>query len=80
VNKDETRAFYDAMAEKMAKDWYENDILNPSLIEFIGSLKSKKPRILDLGCGTGHESMRMAKLGAAILATSNGKNRGSANV
>ncbi|MBP1765230.1 MAG: thiL2 [Firmicutes bacterium] len=67
MNKDETRAFYDEMAEKMAKDWYENDILNPSLIEFIGLLKNKKPRILDLGCGTGHESMRMAKLGADVL-------------
>ena len=67
MDKDETKDFYDAMAEKMAKEWYQNDMLHPSLVEFVGLFQKENPRILDLGCGTGHESLRMVKLGADVL-------------
>ena len=66
-NNDQTKEFYNEMAEKMAKEWYHNNILNPSLIEFIELFSNKNPKILDLGCGTGHESFRLTKLGADVV-------------
>jgi len=61
--KDETRLYYDLTAEKTADEWYENDILLPTIKDFI-SLFSEAPRILDFGCGPGHESKRLASFGA----------------
>jgi SAM-dependent methyltransferase len=59
------KAFYDATAESTADEWYPNDILKPSIDDFI-SLFPSNPRILDLGCGPGHESMRLAAAGAIV--------------
>jgi len=64
--KDETKLFYDLTAEKTADEWYKNDILLPTIKDFF-SLLPAKPRILDLGCGPGHESMRLESLGAKVV-------------
>ena len=64
--KNETKLFYDLTAERTAKEWYENDILMPTIKEFI-SLLPQNPRILDFGCGPGHETKRLASLGADVI-------------
>lgn len=64
--KDETRLFYDLTAEGTADEGYKEEILMPTIQDFV-SLLPENPRILDLGCGPGHESMRLASTGADIL-------------
>ncbi len=54
------------MAERTADEWYSNNLLLPSIREFL-SLMPSKPRILDLGCGPGYESMRLNQEGAEVL-------------
>lgn len=60
-----TKAFYNQTAAEWADRWYEDETLLPYLKEFINYLP-QNPRILDLCCGTGYESMRMQKLGANV--------------
>ncbi|ERI93361.1 methyltransferase domain protein [Clostridiales bacterium oral taxon 876 str. F0540] len=60
-----TKDFYNKTAPEWANKWYEDESLLPYLKEFINYLP-KKPRILDLCCGAGYESMRMKKLGADV--------------
>jgi SAM-dependent methyltransferase len=62
----QTRKFYDLIAAETAKNWYPNNILLPTIKDFL-SLLPEHPRILDLGCGPGHESMRLASLGAEVV-------------
>lgn len=64
--KDDIKLFYDLTAEKTADEWYGNDILMPTIKDFFALLPAN-PRILDLGCGPGHESMRLASAGAEVL-------------
>lgn len=63
---EETKLFYNLTAEENAKEWYENYMLMPSIEEFV-SLLPEKPRVLDLGCGGGYESMRLTKAGAQVV-------------
>jgi SAM-dependent methyltransferase len=63
---DETRAFYDLNAERIADEWYANDVLLPTIQDFL-TLLPAKPKILDLGCGPGYESMRLHAEGAEVL-------------
>jgi 2-polyprenyl-3-methyl-5-hydroxy-6-metoxy-1,4-benzoquinol methylase len=63
---EDTRQFYNLTAESTADEWYENNVLMPSIQDFV-SLLPKKPRILDLGCGPGHESLRLATTGAEVI-------------
>lgn len=63
---EETRLFYDLTARKTADEWYENDVLMPSIQEFIDLLPDN-PRVLDLGCGPGYESMRLTGAGARVV-------------
>jgi SAM-dependent methyltransferase len=58
-------AFYDATALRTAEEWYPNEILKPTIDDFL-SLLPPSPAVLDLGCGPGHESKRLAKAGAKI--------------
>lgn len=58
--------YYDLTAETRADEWYGNDILMPTIAEFI-PLLPKRPRVLDLGCGCGYESMRLASAGADVV-------------
>lgn len=60
-----TKDFYNQTAIKWAYNWYKDDSLLPYLKEFFKYLP-KNPRILDLCCGAGYESMRMQKLGANV--------------
>ena len=62
----ETQKFYDLTAESSAKEWYGNNVLLPTLRDFL-SLLPENPRVLDLGCGPGHESMRLHSLGAQVV-------------
>lgn len=63
---EETKLFYNLTAEENAKEWYENFMLMPSIEEFV-ALLPEKPRVLDLGCGGGYESMRLTKAGAQVV-------------
>lgn len=60
-----TKDFYNKTAPEWANKWYEDEALLPYLKEFINYLP-QNPRILDLCCGAGYESMRMKKLGADV--------------
>ncbi len=62
----EVKHFYDLIAEQEAREWYPNNLLLPSIQEFLALFKAR-PRILDLGCGTGHESMRLKNEGAEVV-------------
>ncbi|MFA5646451.1 MAG: class I SAM-dependent methyltransferase [Candidatus Ratteibacteria bacterium] len=64
--KDDTQLFYDLTAEETAEKWYENNILMPTIKDFM-ALLPENPRILDFGCGPGHESMRLASMGAEVV-------------
>lgn len=61
----DTKDFYNKTASEWADKWYEDETLLPYLIEFMNYLP-ENPRVLDLCCGAGYESMRMKKLGANI--------------
>ena len=63
--KNETKLFYDLTAIRTADEWYQNDTLLPTIKDFV-SLLPKNPKILDLGCGPGHESRRLASTGADV--------------
>ena len=58
--------FYDAVAEEVANEWYDNQSLLPTIREFCTYLP-EQPRVLDLGCGPGHEAARLHAQGAEIL-------------
>lgn len=61
-----TKDFYNKTASEWADKWYEDESLLPYLREFFNYLP-KNPRVLDLCCGAGYESMRMKKLGADVI-------------
>ncbi len=62
----DTQLFYDLTAEATAEEWYANEVLLPTLQDFVSGLPPH-PRVLDLGCGPGHESARLARLGAQVV-------------
>lgn len=62
---DSDKLFYDLTAQQYADKWYSNDMMLPSIREYL-ALFGNKPRILDLGCGPGNESMRLANEGAEV--------------
>ena len=62
----DTKRFYDLTAVQTADQWYPNDILLPTIRAFLSFLP-RHPRILDLGCGPGHESLRLFSQGATVL-------------
>ncbi|MDD3344869.1 MAG: class I SAM-dependent methyltransferase [Candidatus Omnitrophica bacterium] len=64
--KDNTKLFYDLTAGKTAGEWYGNNILLPTIKELI-SLLPENPRVLDLGCGPGHETKRLKAAGAEAI-------------
>ena len=59
--------FYDDDAIHWANEWYTNDSMMPFLKEFLNYIHKPKARILDLCCGCGYESMRLASLGADVV-------------
>jgi cyclopropane fatty-acyl-phospholipid synthase-like methyltransferase len=58
--------YYNATAHDTAVEWYANDLMLPFLKRFV-ELFSTSPRVLDAGCGTGCESMRLSSLGADVV-------------
>jgi SAM-dependent methyltransferase len=70
--RDETKRFYDLNAEQTAREWYAQDVLMPTLRDFC-SLLPDPPRVLDLGCGAGYESKRLASLGARVVGVVRGE-------
>lgn len=58
--------YYDDNAELWANNWYDNNELLPYLKRFLTYLP-KSPRVLDLCCGAGYESMRLHNLGADVV-------------
>lgn len=60
------REYYDRMAMEWADRWYGDDTMLPLLRRFLSVLPAQ-PRVLDLCCGAGYESMRMASLGAEVV-------------
>lgn len=58
--------YYDVTASDTANNWYSNELMLPFLKRFV-ALFDVKPRILDAGCGTGCESMRLTNLGAEVV-------------
>jgi len=63
---EETKLYYNLKAEENAREWYENYMLMPSIEEFV-ALLPENPRVLDLGCGGGYESMRLTRVGAQVV-------------
>lgn len=64
-SKQETKRFYNRIAEQSFKEWVNNPALLPTLKLFINHLPDQ-PKVLDLGCGTGGESKRLYELGADV--------------
>jgi len=62
----EVTAFYDATAQSWADNWYENEKMMPFLERAMSSLPPN-PRVIDIGCGAGYESMRLHNLGAQVV-------------
>lgn len=60
------KEFYDRTAADWADKWYEDAGMLPLLKGFMEYLP-ENPRVLDLCCGAGYESMRLAKLGADVV-------------
>lgn len=61
----DVKDFYNKTVLEWANNWYDDETLLPYLKEFINYLP-QNPRVLDLCCGAGYESMRMKKLGANV--------------
>lgn len=57
--------YYNKTAQAWADRWYGDDELLPYLKIFLTYLP-ERPRVLDLCCGAGYESMRLSKLGAVV--------------
>lgn len=58
--------YYNDFADAWADAWYKNETLLPYLKEFI-KLLPQNPKVLDLCCGAGYESMRLKNLGAEVV-------------
>ncbi|MBN1700160.1 MAG: class I SAM-dependent methyltransferase [Spirochaetales bacterium] len=61
-----TKRFYDQNSQKYADEWYSNNSLLLTIRDFL-SLFPSHPRILDLGCGPGQESMRLSNENAEVV-------------
>lgn len=65
VKKSDIIQYYDETGPTTADEWYANPVLLPVIRDFIARMGST-PRVLDLGCGTGHESRRLVLEGAQV--------------
>ena len=61
----ETIDFYESHVEKYYEEWRTIDLLVPLLQSFVSKLP-ETPSILDIGCGPGVESKRLASIGARV--------------
>lgn len=58
--------FYDDTAQSWADRWYNIETFVPYLEQFLSYLP-KKPKIVELCCGTGYDTMRLKKMGASVI-------------
>ena len=63
---EETKKFYNLTAQKNADEWYRTSCSCRPLRSSWRYCR-KNPRVLDLGCGGGYESMRLTKAGAQVF-------------
>jgi SAM-dependent methyltransferase len=66
LHSDETLQFYDALAASYYEYWRDNQ-LNLPLLESLIARLPHSPSVLDIGCGPGCESKRLANLGARVV-------------
>lgn len=59
--------FYNDSAQFWADNWYDNNSNLPYLKSLLKYINKKQPRVLDLCCGAGYESMRLKELGAEVV-------------
>ncbi len=62
----ETKLYYDITAEQTAEEWYGSEVLLPSIQEF-AALLPPNARVLDMGCGPGHGSIKLAEAGLQVV-------------
>jgi len=66
ANRAGVKEYYDKTAADWAEKWYADDSMLPILQRLMQRLPPH-PRILDLCCGAGYESMRLNGLGAEVV-------------
>ncbi len=49
---------------RTGKDWTRNELNNPAMFRMLGEIRGK--RVLDLGCGEGHNTRMLASRGARV--------------
>ncbi|MCB9482047.1 MAG: class I SAM-dependent methyltransferase [Desulfobacteraceae bacterium] len=70
----DNKRFYDLSVSDYSNEWYSNDIMKKTIQSFLLVIGKENPRILDLGCGPGHESMRLFNEGANVTGIDYSKN------
>ncbi len=65
ATKKTVRDFYNKTAQQWADTFYQDDVTQPVLAEFMRMLPDH-PRILDLCCGAGYDSMHLKAMGAQV--------------
>jgi cyclopropane fatty-acyl-phospholipid synthase-like methyltransferase len=63
----DNKQFYELKAAEYADEWYSNTTMESSIKEYLSLFSMNNPRILDLGCGPGQESMRLKNNGAVVV-------------
>ena len=66
MGKRDVKDFYNKTAQQWADKFYADDEHLPVLLDFMGRLPYGS-RVLDLCCGAGYDSMRLAQMGASVV-------------
>ncbi len=66
MKKKNVRDFYNKTAQQWADKFYTDDVSLPILVDFMSRLPCGS-RVLDLCCGAGYDSMRLAQMGASVV-------------
>ncbi len=66
MDKKGIREYYDKTARLWADKFYDDEENVPVLKDFMSKLP-RRPRVLDLCCGAGYDSMRLARMGARVV-------------
>lgn len=66
MGKRDVKDFYNKTAQQWADKFYADDEHLPVLLDFMGRLPYCS-RVLDLCCGAGYDSMRLAQMSASVV-------------
>lgn len=66
MGKRDVKDFYNKTAQQWADKFYSDDEHLPVLLDFMGRLPYGS-HVLDLCCGAGYDSMRLAQMGASVV-------------